>query len=147
VIRASFGPPKSTRRPKRHLVRFSSFWATVRPMLSDPCVSVCLSVTLVYCGQTVGWIKMKLGMQVGLGPGHIVLDGEPAAPLPKGHSPPEFSAHVYCGQTAGWTKMALGMAVGLGPGHIVLDGDAAPFPKKGAEPLQSSAHFYCGQTA
>ena len=26
------------------------------------CLSV-LSVTLVYCGQTVGWIKMKLGMQ------------------------------------------------------------------------------------
>jgi len=35
-----------------------------------------LSVTLVYCGQTVAWIKMKLGMQVGLGPGHIVLDGD-----------------------------------------------------------------------
>ena len=39
------------------------------------CLSVCpvLSVTLVHCGQTVGWIKMNLGMQVGLGPGHIVL--------------------------------------------------------------------------
>jgi len=37
----------------------------VSPMLSD-CCPVCLSVTLVYCGQTVGWIKMKLGMQVGL---------------------------------------------------------------------------------
>jgi len=45
----------------------------------------------VYCGQTVGWIKMKLGMEVGLGPGHIVLDGD-SAPLPqKGHSnPPNF---------------------------------------------------------
>ena len=31
----------------------------------------CLSVTLVYCGQTVGRIKMKLSMQVGLGPGHM----------------------------------------------------------------------------
>jgi len=39
-----------------------------------------LSVTLVYCGQMVGWIKIKLGMQVGLGPGHIVLDGDPAPP-------------------------------------------------------------------
>jgi len=28
-----------------------------------------LSVTLVYCDQMVAWIKMKLGMQVGLGPG------------------------------------------------------------------------------
>ena len=27
------------------------------------CLSV-LSVTLVYCGQTVGWINMALGMQV-----------------------------------------------------------------------------------
>ena len=35
-----------------------------------------LSVTLVYCGQTVEQIKMKLGTQVGLGPGHIVLDGD-----------------------------------------------------------------------
>ena len=41
----------------------------------------CLSVTLVYCGQTVGWIKMKLYTEVGLSPGHIVLDGDPA-PLP-----------------------------------------------------------------
>jgi len=50
------------------------FWATtcktVRPMLSDRCLSVlsCLSVTFVYCGQMVVWIKMKRGMQVGLGP-------------------------------------------------------------------------------
>jgi len=58
-------------------------------MLSDRCLSVCpvpfvlsvLSVTLMYCGQTVGWIKMKLVVQVGLDPGHIVLDGDPA-PLP-----------------------------------------------------------------
>jgi len=26
----------------------------------------------VYCDQTVAWIKMKLGMQVGVGLGHIV---------------------------------------------------------------------------
>ena len=53
-------------------------------MLSVHCLSdlSVLSVTLVYCGQTVGRLKMKLGMQVGLGPGHIVLDGEPAH-LPK----------------------------------------------------------------
>jgi len=28
-------------------------------------------------GQTVGWMKMPLGNEVGLGPGHIVLDGDP----------------------------------------------------------------------
>jgi len=32
----------------------------------------------VYCGQTAGWIKMVLGMEVGLGPVHIVLDGDGA---------------------------------------------------------------------
>jgi len=46
----------------------------------SPVVSVCQSVTFVHCGQTVGRIKMKLGMQVGLGPGHIVLGGDPATP-------------------------------------------------------------------
>ena len=39
----------------------------------------CLSVMFVYCGQAVGRITTKVGTQVGLGPGHIVLDGDPAA--------------------------------------------------------------------
>jgi len=69
---------------------------TVRPMLSDRSLS-CLSVTLVYCGQKVEWIKVKLGVQVGLGPGHIVLDGGPAPPAPKS---PQFSAHICYGQMA-----------------------------------------------
>jgi len=85
----------------------------------------------VYCGQTAGWIKMALGMVVGLGPGHIVLDGDPAPFSQKGGSAPQFSANVYCGQTAGCIKMALGMEVGLSPGDFVLDG---PFPPKGVEP-------------
>jgi len=33
---------------------------TVRSMLFVVSVLSCLSVTLVHCGQTVGWIKMKL---------------------------------------------------------------------------------------
>ena len=63
-------------------------------MPPDRCLSVLsvsLSVTLVYCGQTVGWIKMKLGVQVRLGPGHIALDEDPAPPPKKGgHSTPNF---------------------------------------------------------
>ena len=76
---------------------------------------------------------MKLGVVVGLGSGHIVLDGDPALPLQKGHSP-QFAANVRCGQTAGWIKMPLSMEVGLGPGDFVLDGDPAPPTKKGTEP-------------
>jgi len=78
---------------------------------------------------------MKLDMQVGLGPGHIVLDGDSAPPPQKGAEPPiQFSAHVCCGQTAGWIKMSLGTEVGIGPEDIVLDVDPAPLPKKGVEP-------------
>ena len=58
-------------------------------MLSDSC-PVCLSVTLVYCVQAVGRIKMKLGKQVGLGPGHIVLDADPAHPKRGTALPPIF---------------------------------------------------------
>jgi len=44
----------------------------------------------VYCGQTCGWIKMALGMEVGLSPGHIVLGGDPAAVPQKGGRAPNF---------------------------------------------------------
>jgi len=81
---------------------------------------------------------MSLGMEVGLGPGNIVLDGNPTSTSrPKmgvGHSsPPQISAHVYCGQTAVWIKMPFGTDVGLVPGHIVLDGDTSP--KEAQQPL------------
>jgi len=55
-------------------------------MLRDRCPS-CLSVTLVYCGQTVRSIKMPLDTEVGLGPGDIVLDGDPAPPRKEAHQP------------------------------------------------------------
>ena len=35
----------------------------------------------VYCGQTAGWIKVVLGMEIGLSPGDFVLVGDPARPL------------------------------------------------------------------
>jgi len=50
----------------------------------------------VCCGQTAGWIKMPLGREVGLGHGHIVLDG---IHLPPKGAQPQFSGHVYYGQT------------------------------------------------
>jgi len=89
LLRSSLGPPDSA--SKRHLDRFSRFWAnvckTVRPILSDRCLPV-LPVTFVYCGQTVGCIRMPPGMEVGIGPCHIVLDGDLAFPHGKEHSSP-----------------------------------------------------------
>ena len=65
----------------------------------------------VCCGQTAGWIKVPLGMEVALGPG----DRWALCPLPdqKGaQRPPQFSARLYCGRTAGWIKMPRGTDVG-----------------------------------
>jgi len=82
-----------------------------------------------------GWIKMSLGMELGLSRGEFVLDGDPAPTPQKRDRVPQFLAHVYCGQTAGSIKMPLGTEVGLGPGNIVLDGDPAPpAPKRAQSP-------------
>jgi len=106
-----------------------------------------LSATLVYCGQTVGWIQMKLGMQVDLDPSHIVLDGDPGPLLQRG-TVPQFLAHICCGQMAGWIKMPPGMEVGLGPGDFVARwGPSSSSPKRGRSLPLFSAHVYCGQTA
>jgi len=81
---------------------------------------------------------MPLGMEVGLGPGHIMLDGDPA-PLPKkGAQPPPFSADVCCGQTAEWIKMPLDTRP-----HSVTWGPSSPLE---GESHVYSAHVYCGQT-
>jgi len=97
-------------------VMLIAFWVTVcktvRPVLSDRCLSVCpvcpvlsvqsvMSVTLMYCGQTVGRIKMKLGMRVGLGHGHILLDGNPAI-LPQRGTAPQFLAYICISVVAQW---------------------------------------------
>ena len=95
--------------------------------LLSVCLS-CLSVTLVYCGQTVECIKTKLGVQLGLVPGHS----------------PQFSAHISRGQRAGWIKMPLVTEVGIGLDDTLLDGDPAP-PKRGTAP--NFRPIYCRQMA
>ena len=72
---------------------------------------------------------MPLVVEVGLSPGHSVLDGDAALPPKKGGTPP-ILVHVYCAKTAGWKKMPLGMKVGLDPSDIVLDLYPAPPPQK-----------------
>jgi len=75
---------------------------------------------------------MALGMEVGLCPVHIVLDGD-TAPLHKkaDRAPSQFPAHLCCGQTAACIKMPLGTEVGLGLRNIVFDLDPATPKKKG----------------
>ena len=45
-------------------------------------------VGVLWPNSWVEWIKMPLGTEVGLGPGHIVLDGGPSSSTSKGHSSP-----------------------------------------------------------
>jgi len=87
---------------------------------------------------------MKLGMEVGLGPDHTVLYGDPVPPLPKGAQPPIISPCLLWPKTAGWIKMPLDTEVDLSPGNIVLDGDPASPPLK--KPLLTFWSMYCGQT-
>jgi len=123
-------------------------------MLSDRCLSVCLSVLydLSVCDVRAlwpkGWTYQDETWQAGrprLWP-HCFRCRDPAPPPPKGHSP-QVSAHVSCGQMAAWIKMPLGMELDLGPGDFALDGDPAPPSPKGERSSKCSAHIYCGQTA
>jgi len=67
-----------------------------------PVLSVCLSVCNIGVLGPNGWmIKIKLGMQVGLGP----LD-EDQLPLPQRGTDPNFRS-IYDGQIAGCIKMPL----------------------------------------
>jgi len=90
---------------------------------------------LLYCGQTVGRIKMKLGVWVGLSLGHSVRR-RPSSPSPKGAQPPIFGSYLVWSdgcmdQDATW--------YGGRPGPV-------HHPKKGRSP-QFLAHIYCSQPA
>jgi len=89
---------------------------------------------------------MKLGSQVGLGPGHIALDEDPALPLQRGTAPHFRPTSVAAKCMAAWIKITLGMEVVLGPRDFVRWGPRSLSPKKdGAHKFY--ALVYCGQTA
>jgi len=47
--------------------------------------------SMSFFGQTAGWIRMPLAMEIVLGPGQIVIDGDTVPPPYKRHSsPPTF---------------------------------------------------------
>jgi len=118
-------------------------------MLSDRCL-FCLSVCDVGVLWPNSWMDQGETWQAGRPRPWPHCDRwGPSCPSPKGHSPPQFSAHICCGQMAGWIKMPLGREVGLGPSDIVLDGDPAPPPKKRAEatPIFGPCQLWMDQDA
>jgi len=100
----------------------------------------------VYCDQTAGWIKMALGMEVGLGPGHIVLCGDSALLPKKGAEPPQFLAHFLL-LPNGWMHQDATCYGGRPqPRRLcVRRGPSPPSPKE-VQP-QFSANVRCGQAA
>jgi len=81
---------------------------------------------------------MSLGIEVGLRPGHIVLDEDPA-PTPKrgGGAAPNFRLmSIVTKRLDGSGRHLLRCYGGRPrPGHIVLDGDPAPPQKGHSSPL------------
>jgi len=74
-------------RPRLQCVRW-------RPSSPSPTGHSPQSSAHVSCGQTAGWIKMPLGTEVGLGPGDIVLDGDPSHPKRGNGSSPLFDLWI-----------------------------------------------------
>jgi len=92
-----------------------------------------------------GWINMPLGMEVGLGPGDFVLDGDPALPPQKGSRAPIFRLCLLC-PNGGMYQDATWYGGGPQPKrHCVKWGPTSP-SQKGEQSPQFSTHIYCGQT-
>jgi len=107
----------------------------------------------VFCGQTAGWIKMALGMEVGLIQRNFVLDGDPAPYQKRGRarerSPPIFGPRLLwpngrMDQDGTWHG---GRPRAMQHCDIAFDVDPAT-PRKGhTQPYPILAHVYCGQMA
>ena len=100
----------------------------------------------ICCGQMAGWIKIPLGMEVGLGPRDFVR-WRPRPSPKKGRHPQIFGPCLlwpngWMDQDGTWDggrpqPRRLYVSVRWGP---------SPLPLKGAQP-QFSVHVYCGQRA
>jgi len=75
---------------------------------------------------------MALGMEVGLGPGHIVLDGDQAPPPQKRRQRPPIFGPFLLWPNSWMHQDATWYGGRPQPSYIVLHGDtASPAPKKG----------------
>jgi len=84
---------------------------------------------------------MPLGTEVGLFPGDIVLDGDPAPP--KRSTAPNFQSMSIVAKRL--DASGSGTEVGLGPGDIFDGVPAPPAERSRAAPPIFSAHVYCSQ--
>jgi len=116
-------------------------------------------VTLVYCGQTVAWIKMSLDAEVGLGSGHVYsVSWRPSFPYGKGHSSPlpllrfteESRGPCLLWPCNGWMDQDTTWYGGRPrpKQHCVRWEPSSPRARKGAQqPLTLFGPLYCGRVA
>jgi len=96
----------------------------------------------VYCDHAAGFIRISLGTEVGLSVGDIVLDGDPAPPPLKGHSPPIFGSCPLWPN--GWMDQdATGHGGRPGPRRRCVRWEPS-YPRKWAQHPLFSAAVYCG---
>jgi len=94
----------------------------------------------------VGWIKMKLGMEVGLGPGHIGLDGDSALSPQKAQPRHPIFGPCLLWPNGWMDEDATWYGGRLWPRRHCVIRWGSSFPLKGAHhPHHFSAHVYCGQ--
>ena len=102
----------------------------------------------LYCGQTAGYTKMPLSMEVGLSPGDFVLDGD-AVPFPQkgAESPSLIFGSFLLWPNGCMYQNATWYGARPRPRRLCVRwGPVAPSPKGGGPP-KFSAHVYCDQTA
>ena len=88
---------------------------------------------------------MSLSMELDLGPGHSVLDGDPATPPKKGGSFSQIFGPCLLCQRAEWIMMPLDTTVSLSPDHIVLHGDPAPTALLLPDVILVNKNFQCAE--
>jgi len=89
---------------------------------------------------------MKLGMEVGIGPGQIVLDGDPPS-RQKGAQPPPILGPCLLWPNGWMDQDATWYGGRPRPRPHSVRFDPVPLPKRCTADPHFSAHVYCGQTA
>jgi len=93
------------------------------------------------------WIKMSLGMELGLGPCDFVLDGDTAHPSPKRERSPQIFDPCLLWPNGWMDEAGTWHGARPQPRQLFVRWGPSPLPKRRqSPPPELSAHFYCGQT-
>ena len=98
----------------------------------------------VYRGQTAAWIKMPLGMEVGLSPGDFVFIGDPATPKKGTPTPHPIFGPCLLWPNGWMDEEAAWYGSRPRPRPHCFRPTESQLPRKGHSSPLFSAHVYCG---